>query len=111
MIISSGENIYPAEIESVLDANDKVEDSIVTCVPDQVRGQKVVAYVVPSDKSLTAVELDAYCKASHAIANFKRPRLYRFVDEIPHNTLGKKMHVYMKDIAKDDLQNGRFTEV
>lgn len=111
MIISSGENIYPAEIESVLDANDKVKDSIVTYVPDAVRGQKVVAYVVPSDKSLTAEELDAYCKASHAIANFKRPRLYRFVDRIPENTLGKKMHVHMKDIARNDLQNGRFHEV
>ena len=111
MIISSGENIYPAEIEAVLDAHEKVKDSIVTCVPDAVRGQKVVAYVVPSCKSLTPEELDAYCKANHAIANFKRPRLYRFVDEIPQNTLGKKMHVHMKDTAKDDLLNGRFYEV
>ena len=111
MIISSGENIYPAEVEGVLDANDKVKDCIVTCVPDPVRGQKVAAYVVPSDKSLTVEELDNFCKASHAIANFKRPRLYRFVDEIPENALGKKMHVHMKDVAKDDLQNGRFVEV
>ena len=111
MIISSGENIYPAEVEGVLDAHDKVKDCIVTCVPDAVRGQKVVAYVVPADDSLTPEELDAHCKASHAIANFKRPRLYRFVEEIPQNTLGKKMHVYMKDIARDDLQNGRFHEV
>ena len=111
MIISSGENIYPAEIEAVIDAHPKVKDCIVTSVPDRVRGQKVTAYVVAEDPTLTAEELDDYCKQSHEIANFKRPRLYRFVDSIPENTLGKKMHVEMNRIAAADLKNGLLQEV
>lgn len=53
MIISSGENIYPTEIEEVLNKHPKVADSIVTYVHDKIRGQVVTAYVVRKDKSLT----------------------------------------------------------
>ena len=49
MIICSGENIYPTQIEEVLNQHPGVSDSLVTAVPDKVRGQVVVAYVVPSD--------------------------------------------------------------
>ena len=106
MIISSGENIYPTEIEEVLNKHPKVADSIVTYVPDKIRGQVVTAYVVRKDKSLTPEDLDAFCKESPDIANFKRPRFYRFIEQIPRNATGKKLHVRIKEIAKDDLING-----
>lgn len=111
MIISSGENIYPAEVESVLNLYDKVKDCIVTSVPDKVRGQLVTAYVVPNDDSITAEELDEYCKQSPEIANFKRPRFYRFVRQIPFNATGKKLHVKIKETALQDWKNGLLEKI
>ena len=74
MIISSGENIYPTEIEAVLNTHPGVKDCIVTSVPDKVRGQMVTAYIVRNDMALTPEALDEFCKESDQIANFKRPR-------------------------------------
>lgn len=111
MIISSGENIYPTEVEAVLNTHSKVRDCIVTSVPDKIRGQVVTAYVVPveavgDDTDGLAEELDAFCKESNEIANFKRPRYYRFVSQIPFNATGKKLHVKIKETASRDLKNG-----
>lgn len=106
MIISSGENIYPTEVEAVLNTHPKVKDCIVTSVPDKIRGQIVTAYVVKDDESLTAEELDNFCKKSPDIANFKRPRYYRFTTQIPFNATGKKLHVKIKETAAHDLKNG-----
>ena len=106
MIISSGENIYPTEVEAVLNNHPKVRDCIVTSVPDKVRGQVVTAYVVRADDSLIPEELDEYCKESPYIANFKRPRFYRFVAQLPFNATGKKLHVKIKEDALIDLKNG-----
>ena len=106
MIISGGENIYPAQVEEVLNSHPKVADSIVTAVPDKVRGEIVTAYIVKADESLTVNELEEYCKTSSMISNYKRPRYYRFVATVPLNATGKKLHYKMKQIAKDDLLNG-----
>lgn len=111
MIISSGENIYPTEVEAVLNTHPKVKDCIVTSVPDKIRGQIVTAYVVPVNsieeaEHGLAEELDAFCKDSSDIANFKRPRYYRFVSQIPFNATGKKLHVKIKQTAAIDLKNG-----
>ena len=106
MIISSGENIYPTEVEAVLAMNPKVKDCVVTSVPDKVRGQLVTAYVVPKDDALTASELDAFCKESPYMANFKRPRYYRFVDAVPYTPTGKKRHVEARENAAADLAKG-----
>ena len=111
MIISGGENIYPVQVEEALNAHPKVADSIVTAVPDKVRGEMVTAYIVKADDSLTAAELEEYCKKSPMIANYKRPRYYRFVAEVPLNATGKKLHYKMKEMAKDDLLNGLLIRV
>ena len=106
MIISSGENIYPTEIEAVLNNHPGVKDCIVTSVPDKVRGQMVTAYVILDDEMLTPEDLDEYCKQSPDIANFKRPRYYRFTKQIPFNATGKKLHVRIKEQAAKDHKNG-----
>ncbi len=106
MIISSGENIYPTEVEAVLAMNPKVKDCVVTSVPDKVRGQLVTAYIVPKDGALTVSELDDFCKESPYIANFKRPRYYRFVDSVPYTATGKKRHVEARENAAADLAKG-----
>ena len=111
MIISGGENIYPTQIEEVLNTNPKVEDCMVTAAPDRVRGEIVTAYIIKKDPSLTVSELDEFCMKSSMIANYKRPRYYRFVASIPHNATGKKLHYKMKEMAKNDLINGLLIRV
>ena len=111
MIISGGENIYPVQVEEALNTHPKVVDCIVTAVPDKTRGEIVTAYVVRADESLTVGELEQFCKNSPMIANYKRPRYYRFVSEIPLNATGKKLHYKMKEIARGDLRNGLLVRV
>ena len=82
MIISQGENIYPTQIEEVLNSHPKVADSIVTAVPDKAHGEIVTAYIVKADESLTVDELEEFCKNSPMISNYKRPRYYRFTATI-----------------------------
>ena len=106
MIISGGENIYPTQIEEVLNSHPKVADCIVTAVPDKVRGELVTAYIVKGDDSLTVAELEQHCKESPMLSNYKRPRYYRFIASVPLNATGKKLHYKMKELAKDDLVNG-----
>ena len=111
MIISSGENIYPVEIEEVLNRHPKVSDCVVTSVPDKMRGQLVTAYIVRKDPSLTAAELDAFCKDSPYMASFKRPRYYRFVKMLPFTATGKKQHFKIKTQAAEDLMAGLLEKV
>ncbi|MDO4352529.1 MAG: long-chain fatty acid--CoA ligase, partial [Clostridia bacterium] len=61
MIISGGENIYPPIIEEVLNEHPKVHQSAVAGVPDSLRGEAVVAYIVPEDDSLTVGEIAKFC--------------------------------------------------
>lgn len=91
MFISGGENVYPAEVESVLHEHPGVADAAVVGVPDERWGEVGVAFVVAEDA--TEEELLDWCRAR--IARFKVPKSFRFVAEIPRNGLGK--------IQKDEL--------
>jgi acyl-CoA synthetase (AMP-forming)/AMP-acid ligase II len=106
MIVCSAENIYPTQIEEVLSGCDKIADSIVTAVPDKLRGEAVAAYVVARDPSLTEEEVADFCKRSNMLSAYKLPRYYRIVDSLPHTATGKKMHYVMKQQAAQDLENG-----
>jgi acyl-CoA synthetase (AMP-forming)/AMP-acid ligase II len=116
MIISGGENVHPVQIEEVLAGHPGVADSIVTGLPDAEWGEVVVAYVTRRPGSLenpeeAARELDRFCLESVALARFKRPRRYAFVDELPYTATGKKQHFLMKQQAPDDAANGVFVRV
>lgn len=106
MIISGGENIYPPIIEEALNAHPKVSSSAVTSVPDKVRGEAVVAYIVPADESLTVSEMVEYCNNSDMLSAFKRPRFYRFVKELPMTATGKLQHYIVQEMALSDLESG-----
>lgn len=97
MIVSAGENIYPAQIEAVLNGHPKVAESAVIGVPDALRGEVVAAYVVPSDGSLTTEELKAYCTQSPMLSSYKWPRVYHIVNELPHTATGKLMHYKLRE--------------
>lgn len=106
MIVCSAENIYPTQIEEALNEHEKVSDSMVTGVPDKVRGQVIAAYIVPKDDTLTVAELAAFCAQHPMLSAYKRPRWYRIVDSLPHTATGKKMHYVIKQQATEDLKNG-----
>lgn len=105
MIISGGENVFPAQVESVLESHPGVAESLVVGLADPEWGQQVAAYVVPeAGTDVTADDLDAYCLASEDLARFKRPRAYCFVDELPMTPTGKKKHVQATGQANQEVQ-------
>ena len=87
MIISGGENISPVDIESVLSLHPDVAEVAVAGLFDARWGQKVVAFV-KTRAPVAAEALDAHCRLSNLV-NFKRPREYVFVREIPKSPVGK----------------------
>ena len=87
MIISGGENISPVDIESVLSLHPAVDEVAVAGLADPRWGQKVVAFI-KTRSPVEAAALDAHCRASDLV-NFKRPRDYVFVREIPKSPVGK----------------------
>ncbi|MFI2752920.1 class I adenylate-forming enzyme family protein [Cellulomonas sp. P22] len=102
MVISGGENVHPVQVEAVLAEHPGVLDAVVVGVPDAHWGQRLVAYVVRRDQDLTADDLDAFCRAHDGLANFKRPRSYRFVEAVPLTATGKKMHFRVAELAAHD---------
>ncbi len=88
MIVSGGENIYPAEIEAVLAAHADVLDVAVIGVPDESWGEAVKAVVVlREDSEITAEALIAWSR--ERLAGYKRPRSVDFVESLPRNASGK----------------------
>jgi 2-furoate---CoA ligase len=87
MIISGGENISPADIESVLSLHPAVDEVAVAGLSDERWGQRVVAFV-KARQPVSSDVLDAHCRQSELV-NYKRPREYVFVREIPKSPVGK----------------------
>ena len=87
MIISGGLNIYPREIELVIDQIPGIIESAVIGTTDHDFGEKVVAVVACKDKSINAAQVIQICKSK--LASFKSPKVVHFVDELPRNAMGK----------------------
>lgn len=87
MIISGGENISPVDIESVLSLHPAVDEVAVAGLQDERWGQRVVAFIKRKE-NVGAQDLDQHCRETD-LANFKRPRDYVFVREIPKSPVGK----------------------
>jgi 2-furoate---CoA ligase len=80
-----------------------VRDVAVVGLPDERWGERVVAFVVSGDETLTAEALDRHCRASGDLANFKRPRRIVFVESIPKTASGK--------VLRRLLREGHYAEV
>ena len=106
MIISGGENVYPVQVEAVLNEHPGVADSLVVGLPDERWGEVVVAYVVRADGAVDAAVCDAHCRAHPMLAGYKRPRAYRFVDALPLTATGKKIHFRAREQARQDATDG-----
>jgi long-chain acyl-CoA synthetase len=96
MIISGGENVYPAEIENALMAHEGIADVAVIGVPDERWGEvgKALVILVP-DVELTPDEILAY--AREQLAGFKVPKTVDFVEAIPRNPSGKILKRELRD--------------
>ncbi|MGH3082268.1 MAG: acyl-CoA synthetase [Gaiellaceae bacterium] len=92
MYISGGENVYPAEIESVLHEHPAVADAAVVGVPDERWGESGVAFVV-TRAEVTSEELRDWC--GDRLARYKVPREVRFLEELPRSAMNK--------VLKDEL--------
>lgn len=102
LIISGGYNVYPKEIEEVIDALPGVNESAVIGVPDPDFGEAVVAVVVPrAGHVLDADDMIATLKGS--LANFKVPKRIHFVQELVRNTMGK----VQKNALREQYKNQR----
>jgi acyl-CoA synthetase (AMP-forming)/AMP-acid ligase II len=87
MIISGGENVYPAEIEGVLMTHPDIVEAAVIGVPSEKWGESPLAVVVRKSDTLDAAAVLAFCRGK--LAGYKRPQAVEFVDEVPRNPSGK----------------------
>ena len=100
MYISGGENVYPAEVESVLHEHPAVADAAVVAVPDERWGEVGVAFVVAAG-DVSEEELVEFVRSR--LARFKAPKGVRFVDVLPRSGMGK--------VQKDELRASLLEEV
>lgn len=101
MIISSGENIYPAEVERALQAVDGIKEAAVVGMPDAKRGEVVTAFVI-AQKNAQITEGDVINALTGIIAHYKIPRRIFFVDEFPRNAGGKVLKRILKKRVESD---------
>ena len=102
MIISSGENVYPREVEEVLTAHPDIREAAVIGIPDKLRGQAICAYVVPEEgANLTKRMLRKYLLGK--IAQYKVPREFILCNELPRNNTGKVLKKVLREKSIVDL--------
>ncbi len=94
MILVSGFNVYPNEIEEVLASHPKILESAVVGVTDEDTGEAVKAFIVRKDNSLTEAEVTAYCKTQ--LTGYKRPKHIEFKKELPKTNIGKILRRELK---------------
>ncbi|HCI75440.1 MULTISPECIES: AMP-binding protein [unclassified Psychrobacter] len=90
MILVSGFNVYPNEVEDVMSGHPKILECGVIGIEDEKSGEVPKIYVVRSDDSLTKEEVLAYSKEN--LTGYKRPRYVEFIDELPKSNVGKILH-------------------
>ena len=103
LIITGGYNVYPREIEEVLNDINGVDESAVYGVFDPDFGEKIIADVVPlAGADLTEEDLSSVVAAK--LARFKHPRVYRIVPDLPRNTMGKVQKNVLRDAYMRELK-------
>ena len=95
MILVSGFNVYPNEVENVIVKHPGVLEAGVIGIPDEKSGEAVAAIVVKSDPSLTEDALIEYCRED--LTGYKRPHFVFFADELPKTNVGKILRRELRD--------------
>jgi len=100
MIIASGYNIFPREIDEVLFKHPKIQEACTIGVPDEYRGETVKIFVVLKEgETATENELIEYCKEN--LAKYKVPRFVEFRDDLPKSAIGK---ILRKELRKQEVE-------
>ncbi|MDQ2052463.1 AMP-binding protein [Natronolimnohabitans sp. A-GB9] len=103
MIVSGGENIYPEEVEEVIEGHTDVEEAAVVGLEDEEWGHRVACVVCTESEDLETDDLDRFCKNHDELANFKRPREYVVIeDSLPRTDTGT--------IERETVQTEYFAE-
>jgi long-chain acyl-CoA synthetase len=87
MVLVSGFNVYPSEVEEVIAMLPGVLECGVVGVLDEVTGEAVKAFIVKKDPNLSYEDILSHCKAQ--LTNYKRPKFVEFRDELPKTNVGK----------------------
>ncbi len=95
MILVSGFNVYPNEIENIVVELDGVLEAAAIGLPDERSGEIVKIFVVRKDDSLTEQDILDYCRAN--LTNYKRPRVVEFRDDLPKTNIGKILRRALRD--------------
>jgi long-chain acyl-CoA synthetase len=95
MILVSGFNVYPNEVENVLAAHPKVKEAAVVGVPDRHSGEAPMAFIVPRDPGLTRDELHDFARES--LTSYKTPKYFEFRDSLPKSNVGKVLRRVLKE--------------
>jgi long-chain acyl-CoA synthetase len=102
MILVSGFNVYPNEVEDALALIDEVQESAVIGMPDEKTGEAVAAYIVVRDPSLTEQDVIAHCKKE--LAGYKVPKRIEFWDELPKTPVGKVLRKEVRATVEQQTQ-------
>ncbi|RFU46993.1 long-chain-fatty-acid--CoA ligase [Paraburkholderia sp. DHOC27] len=103
MILVSGFNVYPNEIEDVVAAHPGVFEVVAVGVPDEQAGEVVKLYVVKRDPALTEADIFAFCKEQ--LTGYKRPKQIEFRDALPKTNVGKILRRTLRDEARAEAQH------
>ncbi|MDT9000892.1 long-chain-fatty-acid--CoA ligase [Paucibacter sp. APW11] len=95
MILVSGFNVYPNEVEDVLTQMDGVLEAAAVGVPDDKAGEAVKVVIVKKNPALTEADVRAYCEAN--LTGYKRPKIVEFRDELPKTPVGKILRRELRD--------------
>jgi long-chain acyl-CoA synthetase len=104
MILVSGFNVYPNEIEGVVAGHPGVLECAVVGIPDANSGEAVALYVVKKDPALTEEALAAFC--AQQLTGYKRPRLIRFRADLPKTNVGKILRRELRELALQERGSG-----
>lgn len=98
MVVVSGFNVYPNEVEDVLAGHPAVVETAVIGVPDGATGEAVKAYIVSQDSTLSTEAVRSFCKEH--LTSYKVPKIVEFRDELPKSNVGK---ILRKDLREEEM--------
>jgi long-chain acyl-CoA synthetase len=95
MILVSGFNVYPNEIENVIVEIDGILEAAAIGIPDERSGEAVKVFAVRTDESITEQDVKDYCREQ--LTGYKRPKIVEFRDELPKTNVGKILRRALRD--------------
>lgn len=95
MILVSGFNVYPNEIEEVLVMHPGISEAAAIGIPDEVQGERIKVFVVRRDPSLTVDDVLAHCRKN--LTGYKMPKFVEFRDALPQTNVGKILRRALRD--------------